>query len=116
MFVLRNLNGGSVNYLVEFQHERNVPDAKKEKCTAVSVCRVYSGEFESAHDLCKQAVVATAEAWTSKSDNFCKSTGRKIALARALKKLFPNADDIKVTQENRDTRRAFWEEYFKVTR
>ena len=41
----------------------------------------------------------------SLGDNFCRATGRKIALARAIRGLF-----------NREGRKAFWESYWKERR
>ena len=47
--------------------------------------------------------VAVGAALCSSKDNFCRATGRKISLGRALLKAFPNKED----------RRYIWEQYFK---
>lgn len=41
------------------------------------------------------------------TDTYCRNTGRKIALARALHKGFGGED-------NRDIRRMFWKQYFET--
>ena len=48
-------------------------------------------------------VPPAGEAFCSELDNFSKETGRKVALTRALKDLFP---------EDFEVREAFWKNYF----
>lgn len=50
-------------------------------------------------------VTAMGSAECSFNDNFCRNTGRKIALSRALIKLFP---------DDRDKRKLFWDAYFEA--
>ena len=48
-------------------------------------------------------LVVLANTYCSAKDNFCRATGRKISLGRALLKAFPDKED----------RRFIWQQYFK---
>ena len=52
-----------------------------------------------------QNTLVTATAFLSPGDRFCKNTGRKISLGRALEKLFPD-------HKNYLARETAWQEYF----
>ncbi len=47
-------------------------------------------------------ILAVGETLCSQNDNFCRETGRKISLARALKELYPT---------QKEKRAEFWAEY-----
>ena len=56
-------------------------------------------------------IVAEGMAECHPKDNFCKDTGRKLALARALQILFPSKKGKKRSIATRARRRAFWNAY-----
>lgn len=83
-----------------------------------TICRIYDDE----HSYDKPIVIGGAVC--KPPDKFCKNTGRKISLARALGKLFPYSyhiqdiddqvvivpDEINVTHQ--EYRAIAWKEYF----
>lgn len=86
-------------YGVSFEHPFNQNGKRS------TVCRLYVniGEGLWAEEPC-----AVGDATCSKSDNFSKASGRKIALGRALlnnKEIFPKPSRVKV-----------WETYWRVCR
>lgn len=63
-----------------------------------TVCKVYDNSTSFSEPLVE------AGARLAEGDRFCKNTGRKISLGRALEKLFPH---------EKFAREIAWEEYFK---
>ena len=78
-------------FKVKFGHY-NPSNPKKHK--RVTLCDIYDEENN---------LVASEEAFCSKNDPFNKEQGRKIALARALRILYPN---------DPSARAQFWDAYF----
>jgi len=104
------LNVGSTKYNVYFRY-RPVPDKKYDKdhtvplrstqcyIEAVDVSKI---DTNNPDEKPGYFVVAHGETVQSRQDNFCRATGRKIALARALANL----------THDRELRKAFWDAYF----
>jgi len=81
-------------YKVNFSHNSDHWDSTLyHDRKGFTICRLIDTKTEEIYD--------HAFAWCSIKDRFNKNTGRKISLARVIKK-FP-----------RDTRRLFWDAYFK---
>jgi len=59
-------------FQVRFRHEN--------RYHRYTICKIYRGDW----------IVAEGMAECHPKDNFCKDTGRKLSLARALQTLFPN--------------------------
>lgn len=66
-----------------------------------TICNIKRGEH----------IVASAMAECHPKDNFCKDTGRKLSLARALQILFPNKKGKKRSKATQAQRRVFWDAY-----
>ena len=79
------------NNKVTFSHDMTLT----EETNGNTLCKIYNVETEE--------VLSTGMAFVSLKDNFDRNTGRKVALAKALKKL-------NLTSEER---LVYWEEYFK---
>lgn len=56
-------------------------------------------------------IVASGMAECHPKDNFCKDTGRKLSLARALQMLFPNKKGKKRSKKTLSLRLLFWDAY-----
>lgn len=84
-------------YFVKWEYPDTHPDIYP--CT--TICKIYDGNTSYSNPI--------VEGVTTKgtTDNFCKNTGRKISLDRALLKLFPGGRD------GRKARAIAWQEYFK---
>ena len=95
------LNVGSTKYNVYFRY-RPVPDRRYDKNHAVPLrmtqCYITTPDKEQDAYL----TLAVGETVQSRQDNFCRATGRKIALARALA----------VLTNDRELRKSFWDAYF----
>ena len=77
-----------------------------------TICRIYDNE----HSYNKPIVIGGAVC--KPPDKFCKNTGRKISLDRALNQLFPNYsfdmnEPLNIKEQNVKARSIAWQEYFK---
>lgn len=93
------VNIESDTYKVRWRHQR-VPDPLH--INGVTTCTI-----ERVNGNNKYKTVATGETYCSFKDAYNKNTGRKIALTRALQKLFPSITE-------KEIRRGFWREYYKM--
>lgn len=80
-------------------------------------CRVYDNSTSYYNCL----LVGEARLKKQNGDKFCKNTGRKISLARALNKLFPNysfnmSEPLNIKEESAKARAIAWQEYFKESK
>lgn len=64
----------------------------------------------------KDNTVTVGNAWTAKGDRFCKETGRKLSMKRALLKAFPKSNSIGINTANYHWRCKFWETYRTMTK
>ena len=109
-------------YFVKWEYDRFYDD--KYKYEEYTACKIYDNttSFDSP--------IVIGKSTKAEGDNFCKNTGRKISLNRALKKLFPyqtqfggtpkkdgsgNYDWNKTSNrvQQKEARRIAWQEYFK---
>lgn len=100
-------------YYVKWTYPYTEPLINKRRTT----CIIYQADFH--HPI----VIGHAEC--SSPDQFCKNTGRKISLERALNKLFPYSYHIQIINEraaqipdkkntdHQQARAIAWQEYFK---
>jgi len=91
MFTITTEN--NINTYVKFYYEK--AGTKK-----VTTCII-----EAMNDKEERKVLGTGKAFCNKNDNFNKSTGRKLALLRALK-------DAGINKEDR--KKFFWDKYFET--
>ena len=78
-----------------------------------TVTQSVDGEFPDVppHTICyvdikdKDGSIADYYAWLHPNDNYCRETGREVALTKALKDLFP---------DNKAARKEVWRMYFTV--
>lgn len=101
-------------YFVKWEYPSTNPIVYK----YTTVCKIYDNETSYSNPIVEG--VATK----GSVDNFCKNTGRKISLARALGKLFPYSYHIQVIDEqvivvpdeinvtHQEYRAIAWKEYF----
>lgn len=92
---------------------------KFQKIPFNTICRIYDNE----HSYDKPIVIGGAVC--KPPDKFCKNTGRKISLERALNKLFPYSYHIEIINKgaamvpdeinttHQEYRTIAWQEYFK---
>ena len=80
-------------YQVRFRHEN--------KHHRYTICEIKRGDW----------IVATGAAECHPKDNFCKGTGRKLSLSRALQTLLPNKKGKKRSEKTRSLRLLFWDAY-----
>ena len=80
-------------YQVRFRHEN--------RYHRYTICEIKRGD----------RVVALGAAECHPKDNFCKNTGRKLALSRALKILFPSKEGKKRSRAIIARRQVFWDAY-----
>ena len=83
-------------YFVKWEYPSTNPIVYK----YTTVCRIYDNETSYSNPIVEGIATKGVE------DNFCKNTGRKISLDRALNKLFPGG------REGRKARAIAWTEYF----
>lgn len=86
-------------YWIKFRHERKDPngEASRDK----TACFIMSGEIE----------VASAVVICHPNVQFCRASGRKFALAKAISRLFPSDRkemSYKEWEENKLKRQQFW--------
>jgi beta-mannanase len=83
------------DYYVDFQHENHTQDAPGlfETPESSTTCTISIGE----------EVVNRGKATLCRKDQYCRATGRKVAMTRALKS-FP-----------KQVRKEFWATYFKAS-
>lgn len=80
-------------FQVRFRHENEYH--------RYTICKIMRGD----------KIVAEGMAECHPKDNFCKDTGRKLSLARALQFLFPNKKGKKRSKATQARRRVFWDAY-----
>ena len=85
-------------FQVRFRHE-NVYN--RYTICKITMCKILRGE----------KIVAEGMAECHPKDNFCKDTGRKLSLARALQTLYPNKKGKKRSKATQARRRVFWDAY-----
>ncbi len=78
----------------------------------ITACKIYDNSSSYEEPL------AYGAAHLSNGDRFCKNTGRKISLDRALNNLFPNytpimGDMLNIKEHSAKARAIAWQEYFK---
>ena len=83
----------SREFQVRFRHENEYH--------RYTICKIMRGD----------KIVAEGMAECHPKDNFCKDTGRKLSLARALQFLFPNKKGKKRSKATQARRRVFWDAY-----
>ena len=87
-----NVTVDEINHRVKFDYFNS--SMRNDKYGIATICEIdNSFEFWDGIAIC------------SKNDNFCRNTGRKIALGRALQKLYP---------DDRSKRKPFWDAYFET--
>jgi hypothetical protein len=80
------------DWVLHFKH-----DSETERKT---ICKAHTGDCSrSEGEPCQSLPVFTGEAHCADSDQFCRATGRKVSLKRAISHL------------PRETRRAIWQAY-----
>lgn len=84
-------------YFVKWQYLNNY----------VTVCKIYDNQSSFDKPL------AVTCAYLSEGDRFCKNTGRKISLGRALDQLFPDTLTMHGNLFPKQARAIAWQEYFK---
>lgn len=100
-------------YFVKWEYDRFYDD--KYKYEEYTVCKIYDDTTSFDNP------IVESKATKAEGDRFCKNTGRKISLGRALKKLFPetpnyNTDVYKkhpMWKDRKQARAIAWAEYFK---
>jgi len=80
-------------YQVRFRHSNVV--------FRYTICEIMRGD----------KIVASGAAECHPKDNFCKDTGRKLALSRALQIIFPNKRGKKRSRATQARRQVFWDAY-----
>ena len=80
-------------YQVRFRHENTF--------NRYTVCKIFRGD----------EMVAEGVAECHPKDNFCKGTGRKLSLSRALQMLCPNKIGKKRSKATKAKRQLFWDAY-----
>lgn len=93
-------------YFVKWEYPSTNPIVYK----YTTVCRIYDNETSYSNPIVEG--VATK----SSGDNFCKNTGRKISLDRALRKLFPDTLTMHGDLFPKEARAIAWTEYFKESK
>ena len=83
-----NILVNNIRFSLYFSHTRTILP----ECT---ICRIISESNE---------IISEGIALVHYKDRFCRKIGRKISLAKALKK----------SRLNKKTRKQFWIEYFKI--
>lgn len=73
----------------------------------ITICKIYDGNTSYATPLVQGVALR------QRKDNFCKNTGRKISLDRALQELFPNTLTMHDGLFPYQCRAIAWAEYFK---
>lgn len=97
-------------YFVKWEYQEGLNKTIKQ--TKVTVCKIYDNSSSYNNPLIEETCVCNP------SDNFCKNTGRKISLARALNQLFPNYsfdmnEPLNIKEQSVKARAIAWQEYFK---
>ena len=97
-------------YQIGFNHDpcRKDENGKSVKCSRCSEC--YICELTDPYDKRQRTVVSQGVAMCNKEDQFVRDRGRKLALTRALARIFPHVDgaDGAIYKE---VRRMFWLTY-----
>lgn len=92
-------------YIVSWKHNRRTDNTSYESTIATkggsTECNIFAGLKKDY----TQKFVAGAQAECHEADTYCRSTGRKISLTRAL-----------ACCENKDFRKKVWEQYHKDCR
>lgn len=100
-------------YRVWFKHTRLAnPNTALFACfplaQAITICRIDKIDEDGSYTQVAEAVAAC-----SRKDNFCKATGRKLALTRALADVRVRYRGGMLTRPlSKDERREFWQAYF----
>ena len=93
------------DYIVKFHHASMPFDTNEQSyktfpitngSTIGSLCQIIEGE----------KIVEQGEARCSLKDQFCRAIGRKIALTRAIRQLYPG-------EKNKKSRADFWSAYWR---
>lgn len=75
-------------------------------------CKIYDNTTSFSEPLVESSCICNP------NERFCKNTGRKISLDRALHKLFPDysfnmSEPLNIKEESAKARAIAWQEYFK---
>lgn len=92
-------------YFVKWEYDRFYND--KYKYEEYTVCKIYDDTTSFNNP------IVESKATKAEGDRFCKNTGRKISLDRALHKLFPDTLTMHGDLFPKEVRRIAWAEYFK---
>lgn len=100
-------------YFVKWEYDRFYHD--KYKYEEYTTCKIYDNTTSFDNP------IVIGESTKAAGDRFCKNTGRKISLGRALNKLFPNysfnmSEPLNIKEESAKARAIAWQEYFKESK
>lgn len=100
---------------MKFTVNDNTYFVKWEYVDYVTVCKVYDNKTSY-----EKPLLSTC-AYLAFGDRFCKNTGRKISLDRALNQLFPNYsfdmnEPLNIKEQSVKARAIAWQEYFKESK
>lgn len=100
---------------MKFTVNDNTYFVKWEYVDYVTVCKVYDNKTSY-----EKPLLSTC-AYLATGDRFCKNTGRKISLDRALNQLFPNYsfdmnEPLNIKEQSVKARAIAWQEYFKESK
>lgn len=97
-------------YQIGFSHDAPIRDEKgnQVKCTRCTEC--YITELIELDDRRARQIVSQGLAMCNKQDQFNRDRGRKLALTRALAKIFPHIEGTEGDMF-REVRRMFWHVY-----
>ena len=90
-------------YIIGWQHRRYSCDFRFNELPSETVCTIKRQDIRG-------YIVARGVAHCSKKDNFCKETGRKVSLTRAIEQIV-RMNHVPVFKD-KETRRKVWETYF----
>jgi len=95
-------------YFVKWEYDRFYDD--KYKYEEYTACKIYDNTTSFNNP------IVESKATKAEGDRFCKNTGRKISLARALHKLFPDTLTMHGDLFPKEARAIAWQEYFKESK
>lgn len=95
---------------MKFTVNDNTYFVKWEYVDYVTVCKVYDNKTSY-----EKPLLSTC-AYLAEGDRFCKNTGRKISLDRALNQLFPDTLTMYGDLFPKQARSIAWQEYFKESK
>ena len=99
------VSAGKRTFALAFSHPKVTEHRRKNYPERWTHCQIFAVEPSLAAGAPRLTLLAEGQTGCSVKDNFCKATGRKIALTYALKQLGPTFGKV--------DRAAVWEGYLK---